>query len=56
MDDARRALDARLGVPAWGVAGVLRASEQERDPSAPYWWSGAENASQSFLSSMGVAL
>ena len=56
MDDARRALDARLGVSAWGVAGLLRASGRERDPSAPYWWEGPENASQGFLNAMGVSL
>lgn len=56
MDDARRALDGRLGVASWGVAGSLPASQPERDPSAPWWWQGAENASQSFLKAMGVAL
>ena len=56
MDDARRALDQRLRVSSWGLPGLETVSQAEYDPSVPYWWGGAEEASQSFLKSMGVAL
>lgn len=56
MDDARRMLDSMLGVPGWALPGQETRSVPSRDPSAPWWWESAEEASDSFLKSMGVAL
>ncbi|MDT0387810.1 hypothetical protein [Streptomyces dubilierae] len=56
-EQARARFDADLGVSAWALPGVeRRAAEQEIEPDAPWWWHGAEDASQSFLASMGVSL
>jgi hypothetical protein len=55
---ARKRFDRQLGVPAWIPPGRQRkprrvAAEEAR---APWWWDGAEEASDSFLASMGVTL
>ena len=53
---ARQRFDGQLGVRAWGIDGMEDKTPEQRDPKAPWWWDGAENASQSFLQSMGVTL
>lgn len=54
---ARARFDADLGVSAWALPGRERRDiEPQPDTGAPWWWSGAEDASQSFLASMGVNL
>ncbi|MEU9323186.1 hypothetical protein AB0D91_05140 [Streptomyces canus] len=54
---ARARFDADLGVSAWALPGRdRREPEPQQDTGAPWWWTGAEDASQSFLASMGVAL
>lgn len=50
----RRAFDDDLGVALWGTPGVPLSINDDRDPDAPSWWTDEEDASQSFLSSMGV--
>ena len=55
-DQARARFDADLGVSAWALPGRdRRDTAQQQDPGAPWWWHGAEDASQSFLTSMGVS-
>jgi len=55
-DRARKRFDGQLGVRAWTTPGTQQKQPQPRDPKAPWWWDGAEDASQSFLKSMGVTL
>ncbi len=56
-EQARARLDADLGVSAWAAPGRTRtAIEPKPDDGAPWWWHGAEDASQSFLAAMGVTL
>lgn len=55
-EDARKSLDLRLGVSAWTVPGREPLTAEPVDPKAPWWWTGSEDASQSFLRSMGVSL
>jgi hypothetical protein len=56
-EQARARFDADLGVSAWALPGRDRRTvEQQPNPGAPWWWHGAEDASQSFLASMGVSL
>lgn len=53
---ARKRFDGQLGVRAWATPGTQPKPVQPRDPKAPWWWEGAEDASQTFLRSMGVNL
>lgn len=55
-DTARKRFDGQLGVRAWTIPGAEHQTPEPRDPKAPWWWEGAEDASQSFLASMGVNL
>ncbi|WP_460071070.1 hypothetical protein [Streptomyces sp. YKOK-I1] len=55
-DRARRRFDGELGVRDWTTPRTEYAKPEPRDPKAPWWWDGAEDASQSFLASMGVTL
>lgn len=53
----RRNLDRTLGVASWSVPGkglTARQKLREEDPGAPDWWYGDEDASQAFLTEMGV--
>jgi hypothetical protein len=53
-EDVRKAFDNELGITAWATPGKPMKAERETDPDAPSWWTGEEDASQAFLSSMGV--
>lgn len=56
-DRARQRFDGQLGVRNWAGPGrTYQTPDRSRDPKAPWWWEGAEDASQSFLKSMGVNL
>lgn len=55
-ESARKRFDGQLGVGGWPLPGEQPKESVPTDPGAPWWWSGAEDASQSFLSSMGVSL
>jgi hypothetical protein len=56
-EQARARFDADLGTSAWALPGrEPREAQPQTDPGAPWWWAGAEDASQSFLASMGVSL
>jgi hypothetical protein len=51
----RREFDNVMGVRDWSVPGTTRRVPRRDVPAnAPAWWSGDEDASQSFLRSMGV--
>ncbi len=50
----RKKFDNELGVPNWPTPGRRIDPGVEIDPDAPVWWTNEEDASQSFLSSMGV--
>ena len=54
--DVRKEFDNELSVAAWAAPGRPINPEKEKDPAAPSWWTGEEDASQTFLSSMGVIL
>jgi hypothetical protein len=54
---AIRQLNNQLGVDAWRVPGDEKPMEMPyREPGAPVWWFGEEDASDSFLAAMGVNL
>lgn len=55
-DRARKRFDGQLGVRNWAMPGAEPREPEPRDPKAPWWWDSAEDASQSFLQSMGVNL
>lgn len=56
-DRARQRFDGQLGVRNWPLPGSEpKPADTTRDPKAPWWWDNAEDASQSFLRSMGVNL
>lgn len=55
-EDARKTLDSMLSVGGWTVPGSDPKPVAARDPRAPWWWTDAEDASDSFLKSMGVNL
>lgn len=55
-EDARRAFDGNFGVSGWGTPLQEVRTVPLRDPGAPWWWQGEEEASGSFLASMGVQL
>jgi len=55
-DTARKRFDGQLDVRTWTVPGAEHRTLAPRDPKAPWWWDGAEDASQSFLTAMGVNL
>lgn len=56
-EQARARFDADLGVSAWALPGRERSEpEPVQDPGAPWWWTSAEEASQSWLTAMGVNL
>jgi len=55
-EQARAKFDADLGVSAWAVPGHERRPAAPQPDGAPWWWTGAEDASQSFLAAMGVTL
>ena len=55
-EQARARFDANLGVSAWALPGRERRDIEPVQDAAPWWWTGAEDASQSFLASMGVTL
>lgn len=57
-EQCRRELDAQLKVKRWRITSeqVDPYEDSGSDPNAPWWWEGAEEASDSFLSAMGVTL
>lgn len=55
-DRARKRFDGQLGVRNWATPSTEAKEPAPRDPKAPWWWEGAEDASQTFLKSMGVTL
>lgn len=52
---AQLKFDASLSVDAWSLPGGEPRAVAHTDGS-PWWWRGEEDASISFLSSMGVVL
>lgn len=53
--DPRGDLDRWLETGLWRALGVqARYQEVEREPGAPDWWHGDEEASQSFFRSMDI--
>ncbi len=55
-ETARKRFDGQLAVRAWTTPGTRDKTPDPRDPRAPWWWDGDEDASQSFLTAMGVNL
>lgn len=60
LADDPAALDHELGVEGWPAADALPSDPLLRPPpptpGVPDWWTGDEQASQSFLAAMGVQL
>lgn len=50
----RRSFDNELGTASWLTPGRQVDPGNGKDPGAPDWWVNEEDASQSFLNSMGV--
>lgn len=55
-ETARRRFDGQLAVRAWSRPGHPMTEADPQQQGTPWWWSGAEDASQSFLTAMGVTL
>lgn len=55
-EQARRVFDGQLGVSGWAVPARKARVVPKRDPRAPWWWESDQDASESFLKSMGVKL
>lgn len=55
-ENARKTFESMLGVGGWATPGIERRTVAPRDPKAPWWWTDDEDASDSFLKSMGVTL
>ncbi len=60
-EDIRRSFDSKLGVSRWEhpLSPLDKDDdepEEQIDPNAPWWWHGDEEASTTFLTSMGVNL
>lgn len=56
-EQVRKNFDNSLGVAGWASPGHAADEEAvQYDPDAPIWWTGDEDASQSFLLSQGVIL
>lgn len=53
--DYRSELDESLRIGDWATPGRV-VSYQRRESGAPSWWTNDEEASQSFLQSMGIVL
>lgn len=53
---ARRRFDGQLSVRGWGAPGRPMVEVERTGSNAPWWWQGDEEASQSFLTAMGVKL
>ena len=53
VNDHREEIDRSLDVADWGSRVKPRV---DRPKGVPSWWQGDEEASQSFLASMGVVL
>ncbi len=51
-ENPRADLDAALEVSSWWAPGQRRRADVSED--APTWWHGEEEATQSFLTSMGL--
>jgi hypothetical protein len=56
IESARQVFDGQFGVSGWGTPRHRPRQVAIREPGAPWWWQDAEDASQSFLASMGVVL
>jgi hypothetical protein len=54
-EQVRREFDNGLRVGEWDTPGT-GSNPHAHDDGSPSWWRGEEDASQSFLQSMGVAL
>lgn len=52
----RRELNQTLDVDAWQLPGVRPRKPQVVEVGQPSWWRGDEDASQSFLASMGMVM
>ncbi len=53
-DGPRKLLDQRLQVGAWRTLGKPKPRPVGAPDSAPSWWQGDEEASQTFLHAMGI--
>lgn len=53
-EEVYREFDNALGVSGWATPG--KAISPVEDDGAPLWWTGDEDASQSFLTAQGVFL
>lgn len=59
--DVYAEFDLAFGVRDWTSPGARRtiitqATDPNRDPDAPAWWHGDEEASQGFLAAAGIKL
>jgi len=53
---AQKQFDALLSVAGWALPGASSITAVAREEGAPWWWEGEQDASESFLRSMGVTL
>ena len=46
---ARKRFDGQLDVRAWTTPGTRDRTPPPRDPKAPWWWDGAEDATTAWV-------
>lgn len=56
MEQAKKVFDGMLGVSGWATLSRGHRPTEIRDPRLPWWWEDENEASDSFLNSMGVSL
>jgi hypothetical protein len=57
-EEVRKNFDNQMGVKMWRIPGQPEKADSGApvEPGTPSWWHGEEDASQSFLMSMGVII
>ena len=48
-ETARKRFDGQLAVRAWTTPSTRDKTPDQRDPKAPYWWDGAEDATNTWV-------
>jgi hypothetical protein len=55
LERSRKLLDQQLVIQDWRIPGVGKVKRAKSIPdNAPSWWRGDEDASQTFMHSMGI--
>jgi hypothetical protein len=58
-EQVRKEFDGEMQIKRWKITDAVEEPEaevSEIEKKAPYWWDGEEEASNSFLTAMGIQL